>query len=101
MRVCCRHYLGPCHVHPRVNGEGRLIDFAPAFHDYALLIDQHQVRYTNVPKVHAKGIHPEMVLQLGVASRDVPRDSFAETKLCEEPKSRSQTLLAVQTFLRH
>jgi hypothetical protein len=52
-------------------------------------------------KVHAEGIDPEMVLELGVARRDVPRHSLAETKLCEEPKSGGKPLLAVQAFLRH
>jgi hypothetical protein len=48
--------------------------------------------------VHAKGIDPEMVVQLRVTRRDVTCHSFAEAEFCEKPESGCQPLLAVQTF---
>src|SRR5271156_349545 len=101
MRMRCRHNLRPRHMQPGVNGEGGLIDFTIAFDDYSLLIHQDQVGDANMPKMHAEGIDPEVVLELGVASRDMPRPPFAKTKLCEQPKSGGQPLLAVHALLRH
>jgi hypothetical protein len=46
-------------------------------------------------KVHAEGINPEVVMQLRVARRDVPRHSFAKAEFCEKPECGCQSLLAV------
>src|ERR1700678_4012658 len=53
------------------------------------------------PKCMPKGLTQKWSWGLGAGALYRPRHSFAKTKLCEEPKSGGQPLLAVQAFLRH
>ena len=100
MRVRGGDHIRPGHVQAGVDGECGLIDGAVAFNDFPTLIDQHQVGDADMAEVHTKGIHPEMVLEFGIAGSDVAGDTFAETEFREQAKGRGQPLLAMEALFR-
>ena len=86
-------HIRPRHVKSRVNCKGRLIDWAVPFDHIAFLVHEDQIGYANVCEMHAKRIHPEVVMNLRVADRDVICNTFAESELRKEAERRCQALL--------
>ena len=54
MRVRSGHDVGPVFVQRRMNGEGRAVQRPLALHDFALVVDQQQVRHLHLREVHAQ-----------------------------------------------
>jgi hypothetical protein len=84
-----------------VNGEGSFIDGPIAFDYISLFVDEDQIGNPDVSEMHTKRVDPEMVMQLRITRRNMTGHAFAETELGEQPKCRSQALLAMQPLFRH
>src|SRR5947209_231821 len=82
-----------------MDGEGGLVDRPLTLDHLALVVHEAEVGYPDVCEVHAEGVDPEMVGQLGVAGGDVAGDALVEPELGEQPEPGRETLLAVQALL--
>ena len=83
----------------RVNRKSRAVHRMVALHHIAMMIDPDQVGDFHLTEMHAVGIDPESVSELGVARGDMPSDTFIKSKAGEQPKRASELLLAMQPFL--
>ena len=90
---------GPGRVHLRVDGECRLVHRQVALHDLAVVAHQQEVADADVPEVHAEGVHPEVVGELGITGGDVSGDALVEPEPAEQPEGCGEALLAVQPLL--
>ena len=91
--------VGAGGVHGGVDGEGGRVHRPAALDDLAGVAHQDQVGDADVAEAHAEGIDPEVVGQLGIASRDVAGDALGEAEAAEQPQRAGQPLLAVQALL--
>jgi hypothetical protein len=92
--------FGPGVMDARVNREGGGIDGVVAFHDFAMLIYQHEIRDANSSEVNAEGIDPEMIGVFGIASGDVAGDTFVVPVAGEEAERGGEALFAMTPFFR-
>ena len=67
----------------------------------AVVVDEEEVGDPDVAEVHAEGVDPEVVGELGVAGGDVAGHTFVEAALGEHAEGGGQALLAVETLLLH
>jgi hypothetical protein len=82
-----------------VDGKRGLVDRSIALYDRTLFIDHDQIRHTDMCEVHAEGIDPEVICQLGIADGDVAGDSFHESEFRKQAECGCQALFAMQPFL--
>src|SRR5205814_648169 len=99
VRVGGSNDLGPGRMHLRVDDERGRVDGTITFDDVALVVDQDQVGHLDLAEVHSEGVDPEVILELGVARRDVAGDPFVEPEPREQPEGGGQPLLAVKTLV--
>src|SRR6266436_2563622 len=100
MRVRRSNHLGTRRVHLRVDGKRRSIDGILSLDHVAAVIHQNQVGRTDLPEVHPKWVHPEVVAPFRIARRDVSRHTFIKSKARKEPEGRGQHPLAMYALLR-
>src|SRR5574339_646817 len=82
-----------------MDGEGSRIDGIVSLNDFALVIDENQIRDPDLTEVDPEWIDPEMVRFFGIARGDVSRHSLIETEPGKQSKRRSQSLFMMQTLL--
>ena len=99
VRMRGAHHIGPRCMDLRMNGKSGLVKGLVPFDDLAVMTHQHEVTHPNMAEMHAEGIDPKVVSQLGVTGRDVSGHSLIEPELGEQPEPCSEHLLAVQTFV--
>ena len=62
------------------------------------MIDEDQVRDSDLAEVHAERIHPEVIGEFRITRRYVPGDPLIKTEAREEAKGGGQTLFAMAPF---
>src|SRR5579859_851028 len=77
----------------------RQVHFPLAFHDFALMIDEDEIRNANLAEMHTKRIHPEMIQPFGVARGDVPRHAFIESTAREQAERTRKFFFPVTPLL--
>ena len=95
MGVSGRHDIRAGSVDPGVNGESCAVDRMLPFHHLAMVVYQNQIGDTNLAKVHAERIDPEMIETLGVAGGNVSGDAFIKSEAREQAEGAGQALFAV------
>ena len=66
-------------MHARVDGKSRgIAEIADL--DLALVTDQREIGYLDMAERRRIGIHPETILVLRIARRDMPGDALVETE---------------------
>ncbi len=91
--------VGTRRVDLAVDRKGGAIDDVVALDDLAVVVHQEQVGDADQAEVLAERIHPEVVAELGVARRDVPRRPLVVPELRPEAERRREPLLAVEALL--
>ena len=101
MRVGSGHHVGSGHMEASVDSEGRLVQGVLTVEDLARVVDQQQVRYSDVAERHSKGVYPEGVIVLRVPDGDVTGYSLAEPEFSKDSKSCCQPFLPVSALFSH
>ena len=98
MGVGSGHHVGSGHVEASVDSEGRLVQGVLTVEDLAGVVDQQEVRYSDVAERRSKGIHPEGVIVLRVPDGDMAGHSLAKPEFSEDSKCGCQPFLPVPTL---
>src|SRR2546425_12270723 len=81
-----------------MDGERGPVEAACSVHDFTAMIDQQQIRHSNMAEMLAVGIDPEMVGQLRIASGDGSGHALIESETGKQPEGSRQTLFPVLTL---
>lgn len=86
-----------------VDGESSLVVQHPfrttTVNDAAVRTDEQQIRDGHEAERDAEGVDPEVVLEDGIAERQVSRDTLFETEHAEHTEGLSKPLLATASLI--
>ena len=99
MRVGSSNDVRSSCMNRRMYGERRSIHWMIAFDHIPVVIDSDETRDVDLTEVHAIGVDPKRIGKLWVTCRDMPGDTFIESKSGKKSKYARQTLLSMQPLL--
>jgi hypothetical protein len=95
MRVRRRDHIGPSCMNLRVDRERRTIDGRVPFDHLAGVAHEQQIGHADLLETLPEWVHPKVVEEFRIPSRDVAGDSFVEPELAEQTERGREDLLAV------
>src|SRR5215467_1581424 len=99
MGMCRRDHIGTRVMDARMNRERCNVDWMLAFNHLADRVHQNQVRDSDTPKMHAKGIDPEVIRPFRIACRNVSCRALVEAEFGKKAEGRGQAFFAMPAFL--
>lgn len=99
MAGCIEIWSGP--VDFGVDGESRAVDrcLVASWKHFAFLIDEHEIRHSDLREVRAQGVDPEMLWVERISQGDVSCNTFVKTLPCEGPEGGGEMLLLISSII--
>src|SRR5262249_51841674 len=96
--VRCRDATRTRSMNLRMDREGGCIYQRVAFHDLAVVVDQHQVGNPYLAEVQSERVDPKMVSPLRIARRDMSGYTFVISEFGEKTEGCSQPLFSMHAL---